>query len=78
MSQQHLYRLCDLRTPKIIDRVEHPKGIRQDQVRYPASLADEGFRSMNLVGITTREEPNKDVRINREHAAVAWLRECLA
>jgi len=76
MVQQHLYRRCDLHTRKIIDRVEHPKGLRQDKVRYPGSLADGGFRSMNLVGSITREEPNKDVRINCEHVVVAWLREC--
>ena len=69
MIEQHLDGGCDLLARKLVHGVEDPKCLSQHEMGYPSALADELFSRANLTGIITRHEANKDVRVNREHAA---------
>ncbi len=70
--EQHINSGCDLHTRKIVDGIEHPKGLSQHQVGYPGPLSDELLSCFDLIAIVSCDETNKDVRVNREHTVAEY------
>ena len=68
MIEQHLDRGRELRRCALVHRIQHPKRLGQDQVRYPRAGRNEFLGSRDLRGIVTHDESHQQVRINRAHA----------
>jgi len=71
--QKHLNSNRNLLAGELIDGIKNPERLGENQMGYPRAFANISFGGTCLLRIITGNEPNEDVGVNREHAAVGYV-----
>src|SRR6266436_206369 len=69
MIEQHVDRGYDLLSRALVDRIEYPRGFRQDDVGNPGAACCEPLRGPDLLRVITHHDSHYDVRVNGAHGA---------
>lgn len=69
--KQHCNRFGNLLTRAPVDRIQHPRCLRDHEMRDPRAFGDELLSGSDLSGVIPRYEPNQDIGVNGAHAACA-------